>query len=233
VEHQRGTKGFTISKRKAFVLQEAEMSAEVIRRIEGREAAIERLKAASQRVYKSYIEDVSSSIDHSKLIGRKVADDSSVHSTGSYNKNDSIKIDDGGGSMKVKESMTEEGFHGIGSTVGGKTGGGYDFMNNLEICMKDVRLKSIECVEALGAWARICKKEERKKQEYLDNGGGLIPLYEHSVDTKRYCVVIAAKGKPLYAQSQAMKSNSKRFTRGVELEKNSIEMRHIGVFDTW
>jgi hypothetical protein len=157
VEHQKGSQGFLVSKRKCFVLQEAEMSAEVIRRIEAREAAIERLQAASLKVYKSYIEDVSSGIGH-------------------------------------RETVTEEGFHNIGSTTGGKTGGGYDFMNNLDTCMKDVRLKSIECVEALGAWARVCRKEERKKQEYIDNGGGLQPLFDHAVDNKRYCVIIAAKG---------------------------------------
>lgn len=257
VAHQKGSQGFTVSQRKSFVLQEAELSAEVIRRIEAREAAIERLQAASKKVYRSYIEDVSGT-DHSKVTGGKSLGNLSVYSVGlnsggkrnalrRNNQVDELPYDENDG---CSEAVTDgEASYGTGShlmggsrsTVGDATmgegegegeGGLYNFMNNLNTCIKEVRLKSVQCVEALGAWARVCKKEEQKKQQYMDNGGGLVPLYEHHIDKKRYCVVIAARGKPLYAQSQAMKSNSKRFTRGIELEKNSIEMRHIGVFDT-
>lgn len=67
----------------------------------------------------------------------------------------------------------------------------------------------MDCVEALGAWVRICKLEMDQKKHFVENGGGLTPLYEHPVNVKTYCVIIAAKGKPLYAQSAAMQSNAK------------------------
>ena len=69
------------------------------------------------------------------------------------------------------------------------------------------RLRTIECVESLGAWSKIREQENNKRKEHFKNGG-VTPLYVHVPDERTYCVVIAVKGRILYPRSVAVKSFS-------------------------
>ena len=56
VERQTGERAYAVSKRKTYLLQEAELAAEVTKRIESREVALKRLQLASHAVFRAYIE---------------------------------------------------------------------------------------------------------------------------------------------------------------------------------
>ena len=69
---------------------------------------------------------------------------------------------------------------------------------------------------------------KRYDNNYIHNNIG---LHANQRIIKPYCVIIAAKGKPIYPLSKPVISTSKRFSRGVEPEKLAIEMRHLGVYN--
>ena len=102
-------------------------------------------------------------------------------------------------------------------------------MNDLFRQMRKVREATILTAEALGAWARLCYREKNKGQK--------LTLYNSDsvVDPKSlrtYCVIIAYKGREIYPQSQEMKSQTGRWTRGLEKAKVSTNFRYIGEYKT-
>ena len=58
IEYQQESQGWKISKRKLFLKQEAELCGEVLRRIEAREKAVHRLRVASNKLFRFYVEDI-------------------------------------------------------------------------------------------------------------------------------------------------------------------------------
>ena len=283
VERQTGERAYAVSKRKTYILQEAELAAEVTKRIESRELALKRLQLASHAVFRAYIESddipkqpVSNNNNppsppdataaerrgHHEQKGVMIDTSASFHVHGSSlvlepnDDDDSSAVNDAKGQQRpmvaggdsISDSFTIESVESFVNLQPDSTttkppiksskfvtiavpDNPYDHMDTLHEAIRELRVRTIECAEAVGAWARLCHREAKKREKFANRSvGQLAASSELSSIQKTYCVIIAAKGKPLYPFSRAVKSTAKRFRRDVEPEKLSIEMRHIGVF---
>ena len=280
VERQTGERAYAVSKRKTYILKEAELAAEVTKRIESREIALKRLQIASHAVFRAYIESddipeqpvnnnnnnspdapAAENRGHSEQKGVTIDSPASFHVHGSslvlepHGDDDNSTVNDDKGQQRpmvaggdsISDSFTIETAESSvnlqpssSNKPSTKTNkfvtmaipdNPYDHMGTLHEAIREVRIRTIECVEAVGAWARLCHSEAKKREKFANRSvGQLAASSELASIQKTYCVIIAAKGKPLYPFSRAMKSTAKRFRRDIEPEKLSIEMRHVGVF---
>lgn len=102
-------------------------------------------------------------------------------------------------------------------------------MSDLFRQMRKVREATILTAEALGAWARLCYKEKNKSQKVTLYNADSVP---DPKSLRTYCVIIAFKGPQIYPQSQEMKSQTGRWSRGLEKAKVATNFRYIGEYKT-
>ena len=102
-------------------------------------------------------------------------------------------------------------------------------VNDLFRQMRKVREATILTAEALGAWARLCYEEKKKAQKVtLHNPDAVVD----PKSMRTYCVIIAFKGPEIYPQSQEMKSQTGRWSRGLEKARVATNFRYIGEYKT-
>lgn len=93
-------------------------------------------------------------------------------------------------------------------------------LEHFEEAMQQIRLHTIDFSDAYGAWARVSSKIGRTEKEPRGRD-------------RPHSVVIAFHGAhDLYPASEAVHSNVKKFSRGLEGAARSVELKYVGVFDS-